>query len=605
MSDVGTKENRNVGVFQSLAFRIVVIFALINIVVLGIITFIARSSSTSTLEDTYMNYTKNVAESAANTVDTQMITTAQSVVLEEGQEVSNTAIENYLISLLEADPENQRQSMSDTFTNALGGIELTGIEGSYAYMVSATGTMVYHPTLEKIGAAVENAAVKGLVSRLQAGETPEQIGDGSVIYEYNGSKKYAGYAFTNGGNIVIVTGDYDTIMAPITSLSLHLIIAALVGIILLIVSTYFIITFLLKPLKQVNEIIMDTANFNFKHNPNSQKLCQRNDEIGQIANCVRDMRKKLRDIINQIGDTSKTITTNVDQLLNTTYDVNSMCTDNSATTQQLSAAMEETSASTEVINGNMSNMQNEAENINDMAEEGTSLSDEVMNRATELKSTTENAANKTRTMFESVQQKTNEAIESSKVVDKINELTNTIMSISSQTSLLALNASIEAARAGDAGKGFAVVATEIGGLAEQTATSVKDIDNIVGEVHVAVEKMAECLTETTSFLEENVLTDYDDFQKVSDQYRTDADRFKESMNSIKNGANTLNDNITLVASSISAINTTVSESANGVTDIAQKTTDIVAGTGTTQEKVEDCRRCVNDHDNIVNMFQLD
>ena len=69
--------------------------------------------------------------------------------------------------------------------------------------------------------------------------------------------------------------------------------------------------------------------------------------------------------------------------------------------------------------------------------------------------------------------KADAAVEQSKAVQKINDLTNEIKEISSQTNLLALNANIEAARAGEAGRGFAVVASEIGSLASQTLSTVE------------------------------------------------------------------------------------------------------------------------------------
>ena len=69
--------------------------------------------------------------------------------------------------------------------------------------------MLWHPTTEKIGNSVENAAVKGIVADLQAGKTVE---NGSIFYEYKDALKLAGYAFTKDGNIMIVTADYDEFM---------------------------------------------------------------------------------------------------------------------------------------------------------------------------------------------------------------------------------------------------------------------------------------------------------------------------------------------------------------------------------------------------------
>ena len=172
-------------------------------------------------------------------------------------------------------------------------------------------------------------------------------------------------------------------------------------------------------------------------------------------------------------------------------------------------------------------MKEGAEAINSLAEQGASTSQEIMQRAKNLRDKTVQASTRTIEMYDNVKVKAEKAIEGSKAVEQINALTSTIMEISSQTSLLALNASIEAARAGEAGRGFAVVASEIGSLADQTSKAIADISEIVKAVNEAVANMADCLEETTTFLEQTVLSDYKEFEQVGDQYQVDADTFED------------------------------------------------------------------------------
>lgn len=513
---------------------------------------------------------------------------------------------NYILSLAEMGAQTIGNIPADIATDeeyskVISEINMTGVESAYAYLVSEDGTMLYHPTADKIGQPVENTVVKEVVSQLASGTVPE---DAVVEYDFNGAIKYAGYALTPDHKIVVITADKDEIVAPIDEMIHSMIGIALIVMVVCAAMGYLLSRLICKPLEHLTGIIKNTADLNFSHNAKSDSLCKRTDETGFMARELRVMRRNLREMVANIDTASQQITGNVDGLKQVTETVDHMCSDNSATSQQLAAGMQETAATTVNINENVGTMKEEADRLTEMAEKGADVSNEVMDRAKSLCNKTVTASNRTMEMYTNVKEKSEKAIEGSKAVEKINELTNTIMEISSQTGLLALNASIEAARAGEAGRGFAVVATEIGSLADQTSKAIADIGNIVKAVNEAVGNMTECLSETTGFLETTVLEDYKEFEQVGVQYQDDADAFKSNMNQVKDSMLQLSDLIESIAQALSGINDTVGEAAVGVSDIASKTSGMVEKTGATHDMVSECYSCADELREIVGKFVL-
>lgn len=178
-------------------------------------------------------------------------------------------------------------------------------------------------------------------------------------------------------------------------------------------------------------------------------------------------------------------------------------------------------------------------------------------------------------MIEDIRALLQQAIENCQSVEKINELTGEILNISSQTNLLALNASIEAARAGEAGKGFAVVADEIRVLADNSRDTANNIQEISATVTQAVTELAKNSNDMIHFIDDTVLTDYDKFVDIANQYHTDADNMDDILRDFYNNAQELASTMSQMTEGIDGINIAVDESAQGVTVAAQSTSQLV------------------------------
>ncbi len=561
------EKREKVSVFHSISTKVVLLTIVVALLAVCANLISAATKSSGVVSDLMSNYVLAIAETGARTIDSIP------------EEIAN----------------------NEEYAGVMADITMAGIDSAYAYLVAQDGTMLYHPTADKIGQPVENAVINGVVEQLAAGQKPE---DAVVEYEFNGAVKYAGYALTSDNMIVAISADKEEVMAPINNMVWQMVWQSVIVLVVCAGLGYIVSRFICSPIKGLTVIIGNTAGLDFRQDENGEKLCKRKDETGVMAREIRLMRNNLRDMVTDINEASQQITGNVDGLQEVVETVDHMCSDNSATSQQLAAGMEETAATTVNINENVGSMKEGAEAINNLAEQGATTSQEVMERARSLRDKTVQASTRTMEMYDSVKVKAEKAIEGSKAVEQINALTSTIMEISSQTSLLALNASIEAARAGEAGRGFAVVASEIGSLADQSSKAIADISEIVKAVNEAVANMADCLGETTSFLEQTVLSDYKEFEQVSDQYEVDADTFESSMNGVKDSMLQLSDSIEAIAQALSGINDTIGESAIGVSDIAEKTSSMAEKTGTTHDMVSECYECAANLRKIVERFVL-
>lgn len=489
----------------------------------------------------------------------------------------------------------------DGYSIILKDVKVSGLDSSYAYLVDKEGVMRFHPTEEKVGKSVENAVVKDVVARMKKGET---MTNDFVAYEFKGAMKYAAYEVLRDQSILVITADEDDALAVSKSLWIRGILVAFLGTAVSILVGLFAVVFIIKPLIALTGVIRETADLDFRDDAKVKQIAERRDEVGLMGKAVFQMRNSLRSCVLSIQNASDKIYQDVVKVNDVSVKIREQCMDNSATTEQLAAGMEETSATTGTITSNIGEMKNGASDLSNLSQEGVTLSGEISERAMSLRESANNATERATDMHDVIKKQVTKAVDAAECVKQINEMTESIMQISSQTSLLALNASIEAARAGEAGKGFAVVASEISKLANETSDSVTSINEIVTKVNSSVDGMVQSMEDTTKFLDEVVLKDYDQFKSISDQYNNDADVVKVSMENVENEVIKLTEAINVIVEAITGINSTIDESAVGVGDIAEKTGDVVNETAENAQLVDACMESVEELEEIAKRFMI-
>ena len=250
--------------------------------------------------------------------------------------------------------------------------------------------------------------------------------------------------------------------------------------------------------------------------------CFCTDEIGTLAAGINTFIETLQGIMGQINNSSGQLGSIVNLVSGKVSTANDNSTDISAVMEELSASMETISANimdikdhVGVVDDNIVELSDASQGLYDYAGEMSKRAEDLEYNAVENKKNTSDIIN-------GIIEKLKSAIESSKSVDRVNDLTDEILSISSQTNLLSLNASIEAARAGEAGRGFAVVAGEISQLASSSREAANNIQTINNMVIEAVNDLIGSADSIVKYINDNILPDYEGFVSAGKQYNQDA-----------------------------------------------------------------------------------
>lgn len=422
--------------------------------------------------------------------------------------------------------------------------------------------------------------------------------DGTLISAYLPIKD-------SSGKVVAVLGcDYDAsyVAGRIEGARNSIFQISVLCLILALVILNLIVNRIMRSLNKVDRKIYDLVH-------NEGDLTQHldiasGDELELIAENINTLLEYIRGIMLNISSNSTQLGASTGSIAESLISAKDNISDISATMEQMSAAMEETSASLTQVDESVVHITESISGISGKASAERDSAAEIMEKVQEIYESAEadraDAARQAAEMSEHM----NERIERSKAVEQINTLTNEIINITDQTSLLALNASIEAARAGEAGKGFAVVASEIGSLADNSARAAEGIQRVSQEVIHAVNELANESEHMIRFMNETAMAGYERLLDNSRNYKNDVSHLSETMNDFADESIRLHENIDNIKESVDAVNIAVEESAKGVVDVTEMATDMTVSMESIKGEAEGNRDIAGQLEAEVGKFKL-